>query len=92
MSEKKGKAIWDLKIVRGAVWESILKLNPRKMMGNPVMRRTFPRGIALGFGSICNTDRQRNPVKGIRVTNFGRKPIAPSGRHMGHTFCLSAKA
>ena len=37
MSEKKGKAIWDLKIVRGAIWESILKLNPRKMMGNPVM-------------------------------------------------------
>src|ERR1700690_165226 len=37
MSEKKGKAIWDLKIVKGAIWESVLKLNPRKMMGNPVM-------------------------------------------------------
>ncbi len=37
MSEKKGKAIWDLKIVKGAISESVLKLHPRKMMGNPVM-------------------------------------------------------
>ena len=37
MAEKKGKAIWDVKIVRSAIWESILKLNPRNMMGNPVM-------------------------------------------------------
>ncbi len=37
MAEKKGKAIWDMKIVRGAIWESLLKLHPRKMMGNPVM-------------------------------------------------------
>src|SRR5450432_390056 len=37
MAEKKGKAIWDLKIVKGAIWDSVLKLNPRKMMGNPVM-------------------------------------------------------
>jgi K+-transporting ATPase ATPase B chain len=37
MAEKKGKAIWDLKIVQRAIWDSLLKLNPRKMMGNPVM-------------------------------------------------------
>jgi potassium-transporting ATPase ATP-binding subunit len=37
MTEKKGKAIWDGKIVRGAVWESFVKLHPKKMMGNPVM-------------------------------------------------------
>src|ERR1700722_5930217 len=37
MAEKKGKAIWDMKIVRGAIWDSLVKLNPRKMMGNPVM-------------------------------------------------------
>ena len=38
MTEKnKSKAIWDMKIVRRAIWDSILKLNPRKMMGNPVM-------------------------------------------------------
>ena len=37
MAEKKGKAIWDMKIVKGAIWESFVKLHPRKMMGNPVM-------------------------------------------------------
>jgi len=37
MAEKKRKAIWDLKIVKRAVWDSLLKLNPRTMMGNPVM-------------------------------------------------------
>jgi K+-transporting ATPase ATPase B chain len=37
MTEKKGKAIWDAKIVKGAIWDSFVKLHPRKMMGNPVM-------------------------------------------------------
>src|SRR5580698_3388716 len=37
MAEKKGRAIWDVKIVRRAIWDSLLKLHPRKMMGNPVM-------------------------------------------------------
>ncbi len=37
MAEKKSKAIWDMKIVRRASWDSIMKLNPRKMMANPVM-------------------------------------------------------
>ena len=48
MAEKKGKAIWDVKIVRGAIWESILKLNPRKMMGNPVM-------FVVEVGSVLTT-------------------------------------
>ena len=33
----KSRAIWESKIVRRAIWDSILKLSPRKMMGNPVM-------------------------------------------------------
>src|SRR5204863_2750492 len=37
MSAKKNKAIWDMKIVRRAIWDSFVKLDPRKMMGNPVM-------------------------------------------------------
>jgi K+-transporting ATPase ATPase B chain len=37
MAEKKGRAIWDIKIVRRAIWDSVLKLDPIKMMGNPVM-------------------------------------------------------
>src|SRR6266481_5488256 len=31
------KAVWEWRIVRRAVWDAFLKLNPRKMMGNPVM-------------------------------------------------------
>src|SRR5713226_3319936 len=48
MAEKKGKAIWDLKIVRRAIWESLLKLHPRKMMGNPVM-------FVVEVGSLLTT-------------------------------------
>ena len=31
------KSVWDVNLVRGAAWSSLLKLNPRNMMGNPVM-------------------------------------------------------
>ncbi len=48
MVEKKGKAIWDMKIVQGAVWDSWVKLNPRKMMGNPVM-------FVVEVGSVVTT-------------------------------------
>ena len=33
----KKKAVWEWKIVRRAILDAFLKLNPRKMMGNPVM-------------------------------------------------------
>jgi potassium-transporting ATPase ATP-binding subunit len=33
----KKKAVWEWKIVRRALLDALLKLNPRKMMGNPVM-------------------------------------------------------
>src|SRR5467141_2087168 len=36
MATKK-KAVWEWKIVKRAVWDAFLKLNPHKMMGNPVM-------------------------------------------------------
>ncbi len=36
MATKK-KAVWEWKIVRGAIGDAFLKLSPRKMMGNPVM-------------------------------------------------------
>jgi len=42
------KAIWEWKIVRGAILDSILKLNPRKMMGNPVM-------FVVEIGSLITT-------------------------------------
>jgi len=48
MAEKKSKAIWDLKIVQRAIWDSLLKLHPRKMMGNPVM-------FVVEVGSVLTT-------------------------------------
>jgi len=48
MAEKKGRAIWDLKIVQRAIWDSVLKLHPRKMMGNPVM-------FVVEVGSVLTT-------------------------------------
>ena len=34
---KTRKAIWEWKIIRRAILDAFLKLNPHKMMGNPVM-------------------------------------------------------
>jgi K+-transporting ATPase ATPase B chain len=50
MAEKhsKTKSIWDLKIVRRATLDSILKLNPRNMMKNPVM-------FVVEVGSVATT-------------------------------------
>ena len=42
------KAIWEGKIVRRALWDAFLKLNPRKMMGNPVM-------FVVEIGSVITT-------------------------------------
>src|SRR5271167_106587 len=36
-SKSSKKAVWEGKIVRRAIVDSLVKLNPRKMMGNPVM-------------------------------------------------------
>ncbi|MBV9609419.1 MAG: potassium-transporting ATPase subunit KdpB [Acidobacteria bacterium] len=48
MDAKKKKAVWEWKIVRRALWDSVLKLNPRKMMGNPVM-------FVVEVGSVITT-------------------------------------
>ena len=42
------KAIWEWKIVRRAIWDAFAKLNPSKMMGNPVM-------FAVEIGSVMTT-------------------------------------
>jgi len=44
----KQKAVWEWKIVNRALWDSVLKLNPRKMMGNPVM-------FVVEIGSVITT-------------------------------------
>jgi K+-transporting ATPase ATPase B chain len=45
---KNRKSIWDPAIVRGAAINSVLKLHPRKMMGNPVM-------FVVEVGSVITT-------------------------------------
>ncbi|HEY1465065.1 MAG TPA: potassium-transporting ATPase subunit KdpB [Terriglobales bacterium] len=45
---QKTKAVWEWKIVRRAIWDSLLKLEPRKMMGNPVM-------FVVEIGSVITT-------------------------------------
>src|SRR6202790_2352270 len=45
---KTRRSIWDPAIVRGAAISSVLKLNPRKMMGNPVM-------FVVEVGSVITT-------------------------------------
>jgi potassium-transporting ATPase ATP-binding subunit len=45
---KSKKAVWDARIVRRAAWDSVLKLNPRTMMKNPVM-------FVVEVGSVITT-------------------------------------
>src|SRR5690348_16947695 len=44
----RSKAVWEWKIVKRALWDCVLKLNPRKMMGNPVM-------FVVEIGSVITT-------------------------------------
>ncbi len=44
----KTKAVWQWKIVQRALWDALLKLSPRKMMGNPVM-------FVVEIGSVITT-------------------------------------
>src|SRR2546428_634994 len=45
---KESKAVWEWKIVSRAIWDSLLKLNPKKMMANPVM-------FVVEIGSVVTT-------------------------------------
>ena len=47
-AKRKKKAVWEWKIVRRAILDAITKLNPRKMMGNPVM-------FVVEIGSVITT-------------------------------------
>jgi len=67
------KAVWEWKIVRRAIWGAFLKLNPRKMMGNPVM-------FVVEIGSVITTvtalqGRRRIPVDlGRRIRSHRLSP------------------
>ena len=47
-SKSSKKNVWDLKIVRRAILDSFIKLDPRHMMGNPVM-------LVVEVGSVITT-------------------------------------
>ena len=47
-SKRRKKAVWEWKIIRRALWDAFLKLNPKKMMGNPVM-------FVVEIGSVITT-------------------------------------
>src|SRR5271155_3067694 len=44
----KSRAVWEWKIVRRAIVDALVKLNPQKMMGNPVM-------FVVEIGSVITT-------------------------------------
>ena len=48
MAEKKSKSLWDAKIIRRALMDAVVKLDPRTMMKNPVM-------FAVEVGSVVTT-------------------------------------
>src|ERR1051326_2479835 len=68
MSEKSKKiSIWDAKIIRRAIVDSLVKLNPRTMMRNPVM-------FVVEVGSVLTTLQLVrgivSPVAGVTNTLF----------------------
>ncbi len=48
MSTSRKRSLWDAKIVRRALIDALAKLNPRKMMRNPVM-------FVVEIGSVITT-------------------------------------
>jgi len=48
MAEKKNKSLWDVKIIRRALVDAVVKLDPRTMMKNPVM-------FVVEVGSVVTT-------------------------------------
>src|SRR5215470_16992858 len=59
----KSKSLWDAKIVRQALIDSVIKLNPRTMMKNPVM-------FVVEVGSVITTVLLFKDVF-HRIPNFG---------------------
>ncbi|HEY6802343.1 MAG TPA: potassium-transporting ATPase subunit KdpB [Pyrinomonadaceae bacterium] len=66
-TQKKQQAIWNAQIVKRAIVDSFFKLNPRKMMKNPVM-------FVVEVGSVLTTLQLIRgivaPVAGVTHTSF----------------------
>ena len=86
------KAVWEWKIVRRAIWDSFLKLNPRTMMGNPVMFVVeigsvittvllLKGGGAFKFNSDHSVAVVHRSVRKLRRSN-GRRPWQGSGGYL----------
>ena len=67
MTDNRKKAIWNAAIVKRAIVDSFIKLNPRKMMGNPVM-------FVVEVGSVLTTLQLIRgivaPVSNVTNTSF----------------------
>ena len=67
MATTKKQAIWDAKILKRAIGDSFVKLNPRTMMKNPVM-------FVVEVGSVLTTFQLirgiLSPVPGVTHTGF----------------------
>src|SRR5215470_10070368 len=65
--QTKKQAIWNTQIVKRAILDSFVKLNPRKMMGNPVM-------FVVEVGSLLTTLQLFRgivaPIPGVTNTSF----------------------
>jgi K+-transporting ATPase ATPase B chain len=67
MTTTKKQAIWNAQIVKRAIVDSFIKLNPKKMMGNPVM-------FVVEIGSVLTTLQLIRgivaPIPGVTNTGF----------------------
>ena len=67
MDKTKKQKIWNWQIVKRAIIDSLVKLNPRKMMGNPVM-------FVVEVGSVLTTLQLIRgiiaPIPGVTNTRF----------------------
>src|SRR3977135_2444745 len=67
MTKKTKQAIWNAAIVKRAILDSLIKLNPRSMMKNPVM-------FVVEVGSVLTTLQLMRglvaPIPGITNTKF----------------------
>src|SRR5260221_2223946 len=67
MIKQKEKAIWNWQIIRRAILDSLIKLNPRSMMKNPVM-------FVVEVGSVLATLQLVRgffaPIPGVTDTKF----------------------
>ena len=76
MATKK-KAVWEWKIVRRAIWEAFLKLNPRKMQ----RESSFPNTLRFSFHKTLDLRYGENPHQKAAMYSDG------SGAGVANALC-----